>query len=79
MTTLIVNKATAKDISLLIDIAKKLGIDLQKANTSLNKSVATKQKMNKQKEIIEISKKVNQIGTKKAFAKLGLNYDSYSR
>jgi hypothetical protein len=33
MTTLIVNKGTAKDINLLIDIAKKIGIDLQQAKT----------------------------------------------
>lgn len=30
-------------------------------------------------EISNLSKKINKAGTKKAFAKLGIDYDSYSR
>lgn len=33
----------------------------------------------KKKSIEEISKEINKAGTKKAFAELGLDYDSYSR
>lgn len=35
--------------------------------------------LTKKKEIMELSKKINKEGTKKAFEKLGLDYDSYSR
>lgn len=34
MTTLTVTRATQKDINLLIDIAKKIGIDLRQSGTA---------------------------------------------
>jgi hypothetical protein len=33
----------------------------------------------KKSEITALSKKINKAGTKKAFAELGIDYDSYSR
>lgn len=35
--------------------------------------------LNKKNEIKLLSKKINKAGTKSAFAKLGIDYDSYSR
>lgn len=62
METLIVNNATKEDLELLLDIAKKLGIDLKivpkkKASSTQKKSTLSKEE--EEKMIMELSKKVN--------------------
>lgn len=57
MTILTVTKATQKDINLLIDIAKKIGIDLQQSSTGLMKP-AVKQMSLKEKRYLNNLKRV---------------------
>jgi hypothetical protein len=70
MKTLIVNKATTKDINLLIDIAKKIGIVLEVApKTGLNAPVVAEKKISKAKQIMQLSKEVNRNMTRKLLEK----------
>jgi hypothetical protein len=62
METLIVNKATKKDLELLISIAQKLGIDVEIASKKpvfKSKKKPTLTKKEREKAIMELSKKVN--------------------
>ena len=73
METLIVNKATKKDLALLLEIAKKIGIDVEIASKKIASNNPDK------KGLTVLAKKVKSEGTKKAFERIGLDYDSYSR
>lgn len=83
MDTLIVNKASKEDLELLIRIAKRMGIDIEyvpknaKNKTSEPAPFDLMTKEEKEKHIMELSKKVNKAGTKRWFKEMGLDYDSY--
>ena len=82
METLIVNNATKEDLKLLMNIAKKLGIDVELAPKNTVSKSEKKPKLTKkerEKAIMELSKKVNRAGTKRWLQEMGLDYDSYSR
>jgi hypothetical protein len=71
METLIVNSNSKKDITLLLDIAKKIGIDVKLAIKTDVKTPVTaiaKPKLSKQQEIMKLSKEVNKAMTKKLLA-----------
>ena len=72
-------KETSKQAKAVIEMLKTFDfVDFD--NNELNKP-AVKQTVNRKNStnIVALSKKINKIGTKKAFQKLGLDYDSYSR
>lgn len=81
METLLLKSNSKKDLIMLLNLAKEKGLELVVAPKSKLKeqNEATQPKISKQKMIMQLSKEVNRNGTKKAFAKLGLDYDSYSR
>jgi hypothetical protein len=81
METLLLNNRSKNDLSILLDFANQKGIDLRIAPKTGLKApvVVVKPKISKQKQIMQLSKEINKAGSKKAFAKLGLDYDSYSR
>lgn len=77
METLIVNKATKEDLELLISIAKRLGIDLELAPKKTVSKSDKKPKLTKkerEKAIMELSKKVNRAATKRLLAERGIPY-----
>jgi hypothetical protein len=81
METLLLKSNSKKDLTLLLNLAKEIGLDLVVApkRTLEEAQKASNSKISKQEMIMQLSKEVNKSGTKKAFAKLGLDYDSYSR
>lgn len=85
MDTLIVNKASKEDLELLIRIAKRMGIDIEyvpkkaKNKTSEPAPFDLMTEEEKEKHIMELSKKVNKGMTKRWFKEMGLDYDSYFR
>jgi len=81
METLLLKSNLKKDLTLLLNLAKEKGLILEVApKQGLAKPTTTaKPKISKQKLIMQLSKEVNRAGTKKAFAQMGLDYDSYSR
>lgn len=77
METLIVNKATKEDLKLLMSIAKKLGMDVELAPKKTVSKSEKKPKLTKkerEKAIMELSKKVNRAVTKRLFAERGIPY-----
>jgi transposase len=82
METLIVNNAKKEDLKLLINIAQKMGMNIdiaQKKSVTLQRRAGKEKKMKDEKSILELSKKINRAATQRMFAKLGMDYDSYSR
>ena len=71
--TLILDSNSTKKLSLIKELAIELGI---KVVETPKKPIA---KTISQKEIMELSKKVNKAMTKRMFEKLGIDYDSYNR
>ena len=78
MTTLILDSNSKKDVSLLLDIAKKIGLDLKiAAKTDVDSSVtAPKPKVSKQKAIMELSKEVNKNLTQRLLKMHNIPFDS---
>lgn len=81
METLLLKSCSKKDLALLLTMAKEKGLVVEVASKQVLVELETKAKpkISKQKLIMQMSKEVNSVGTKKAFAQLGLDYDSYSR
>ena len=71
-------KENSKQAKIVIEMLKTFDFVDFPANNS-NEPTKKMTYAEKQKAIKELSKKVNKAGTKKAFEKLGLDYDSYSR
>ncbi len=71
METLIVNKAKKEDLLLLLNVARKMGIEILIAPKKASKP--------NKKKLEELAKTMKKSATKKAFDKMGLDYDSYSR
>ena len=72
-------KETSKQAKAVIEMLKTFDfVDFDKNH--LNKSDVKETNIRKKNaDILALSKKINKIGTKKAFMKLGIDYDSYSR
>ena len=71
--TLVLDSSSTKKLSLIKELALELGITVVETP---KKPVAKKIT---QKEIMELSKKINKDMTKRMFEKLGIDYDSYNR
>ena len=76
MDTLVVYKATKEDLELLINIAQRMGIDIQLVPKEEN---ANRSEKETDEAIMKLSKKVNKGITKRWFKEMGADYDSYSR
>jgi len=76
METLIVKKASKEDLELLLNIAKKMGMDIQRIPKAKNANYSEEEI---EEAIMKLSKKVNKSITKKWFKEMGLDYDRYSR
>lgn len=76
METIILKPKNKKQSFAIIEFAKKNGLI---SEIVTNKKAISEPKITKAKLIMQLSKKVNKSGTKKAFKQLGLNYDSYCR
>ena len=71
--TLVLDSSSTKKLSLIKELALELGITVVETP---KKPVVKKIT---QKEIMELSKKINKDMTKRMFEKLGIDYDSYNR
>lgn len=78
MTTITINERT-KAGKTFLEFARNLPFVKINEEPGLNAPATAIKKISKQKQIMQLSKEVNKAGTKKAFEKLGLDYDSYSR
>lgn len=76
METLIVKKASKEDLELLLNIAKKMEMDIQRIPKAKNANYSEEEI---EEAIMKLSKKVNKSITKKWFKEMGLDYDRYSR
>lgn len=71
--TIVLDSTSTRKLALVKELALELGIKVTEPDKPIKKKRVS------QKEIMELSKKINSEGTKKAFAKLGIDYDSYCR
>lgn len=71
--TLVLDSTSEKKLSLLKELALEMGVKVtETSKKSLSKSTAKEQ-------TLKLAKKVNKTITKKLFAKLDIDYDSYNR
>lgn len=71
--TLLLDSTSTKKLSLLKELALQLGVKVVEMPQTIIK------KPNKQEETRVLSKTINKAMTKKLFAKLDIDYDSYNR
>ncbi|MBW7869894.1 MAG: hypothetical protein H3C39_02405 [Flavobacteriia bacterium] len=76
METLIVKKAKKEDLDLLLNVAKKMGMDIERVP---KRKIVDYTEEEIDEAIMKLSKKVNKSITKRMFKEMGLDYDSYSR